>query len=315
MPVFETAQSMAELGNEIIIGTNNNTLYPWNQIDVLPSTLISLPENNVVNMITVNNMVYVFAGSRGNIYLTNGSTASVVLKVPDYCAGIAGSPQTYVEPFFTWGDAMYLRGKVYFSIQDQYASSSTPVYPAKAGNCGGIWSFVPTQNFFYGQDTGLSLMLENRSSYGTYNGACSVLIPAYTQTSRGPQYWSGWYSNITSSTYGIDYNDGSISTPCVIETDLIPTGTMLNKQTFSQIEYKLSSPLQTGATISIKYRQNSTDEFTSCGSVISEGDDGLSGYFSVNFEKGQWVQLQITLNPNGGGSTANYVRLRKVIIR
>ena len=84
--------------------------------------LIPLPETNSVNMITVNNMLYVFAGNKGNIYVTNGSTASLVLSVPDYCAGIAGTQPSYFEPYFVWGDAMYMRGRVWFSILDQVAS-------------------------------------------------------------------------------------------------------------------------------------------------------------------------------------------------
>ena len=37
---------------------------------------------------------------------------------------------------------------MYFSILDQTSS--------KAGNCGGIWSFIPSQSQFINQDTGIS---------------------------------------------------------------------------------------------------------------------------------------------------------------
>jgi len=310
LPTFEIATVIGEIGNNVIIGCESNILYPWNQVSVTPSDIIPLPENMAVNMVTVNNMLYVFAGNKGNIYVTNGSTASLVLTVPDYCAGIAGSPQTYIDPYFTWGDAMYLRGRVYFSIQDQVAAKSP--FPAKAGNCGGVWSFVPSQNFFYGQDTGLSLRIENQNSYGSYNGAASVLIPSETQTERGPQYFSGWYSDVSSPLYGIDGNDQTISTPCVIETDLIPTGSMLDKHTFSRIEYKLSTILSVG-TVTMKYRQNSTDAWVTCGTAVTETSP-LSGYFSSVFEKGQWLQLQITLSPNGSGANADFVRLQSIKI-
>lgn len=308
LPFFEISQSIAELGDLVIVGCKGNVLYPWNQIDPLPSDLIPLPENNPVNLLTVNNMVYVFAGQKGNIYVTNGSTASLVFSVPDYAAGISGTPASYIEPYFTWGGFMYLRGRVWFSIQDQTAS--------KAGNCGGVWSFVPTQNFFIGQDTGLSLRLENRSSYGTLNGLSPVLVPNQNQLANGPQYWNAWYSSISSPTFGIDNSDTIPNTPAIIETDFIPTGTMLDKETFKQIEYKLASPLVSGESVGIAYRKNLTDAFTPL--VLSETDSvnalDISGFFTASFEKTQWLQLKITLTPQASPSSS-FVRLSEIRIR
>ncbi len=306
LPFFETAKCMVEIGNVVMIGGSSNTLYPWDQIKVLPNDIIPLPENNVVNMITVNNTAYVFAGQKGNIYITNGSSVSLVTSVPDYCAGIAGTPASYIEPYFSWGGAMYVRGRVWFSILDQTAT--------KAGNCGGIWSFVPSQNFSQEQKTGLSLKLENQSSYASYNGVCPVLLASQVQTAIGPQYWSGWYSSISNPLYGIDFSD-TITTPsAIIETDLIPTGTLLDKKTFNQIEYKLSSPLASGETVTMKYRQNSTDAFATVGTFLIESGTALSGYVPMVFEKGQWLQLQITLNPLAS-SSSSFVRLKEVRVR
>lgn len=314
LPFFETATAIVEVGNTVVIGTTSSILYPWNQIDPIPGDLIPLPENNVSYMLTVNNMAYIFAGNRGNIYLTNGSAASLALTVPDYCAGIAGTENTYVEAYFIWGGASYLRGRVYFSVLDQTAvANQTP----KAGNCGGIWSFVPTQNFFIGQDFGLSLRLENQNSYGSYNGVAAVIIPSQVQTARSPQYWSAWYSSVSSPTYGIDFvNSSTFSTVATIETDLIPTGTMLDKKTFSQIEYKLSAPLFSGETVTISYRKNSTDAYVSCGSVNTETSTNIAGYFPADFEKSQWLQLKITLTGSGNSlANTSFVRLKEIRIR
>ena len=529
LPYFETAQCMAELGNTLVIGCSGNVLYPWDQISPLPADLIPLPENDTHGMITVNNMLYVFAGHKGNVYLTNGSSASLATSVPDYCAGIAGTPASYIEPYFSWGGAMYCRGRVYFSVLDQTAT--------KAGNCGGVWSFVPTQNFYIGQDTGLALRLENQNSYGTYNGYAPVLINSMVQTAIAPQYWSGWVSDInipninyngidtaisyanagiigncatfdgttsnialsnpiaiptnltvsawikkvnnagyqvifadaanisglypywylmqngqklefawastntdyigydttsnvitdtnwhfvvvtqtgtsapifyvdnvvapcsvafsagsnikppvasgsafgrtglypgyffngsidesgiwsralsstevsqlynsgagfaftsfTSSllssliTYynfnsysnnsytsvcGIDFTDTVPCTTAIIETDLIPTGTVINKKTFQQLEYKLASPLANGESISLNYRLNGVDAWASVGTLNVESTTALAGYFDVNFQNTQWTQLQVILN-SLGNSSSSFVRLNQVRMR
>lgn len=307
LPFFETAKSIIEIGDIIIVGGRTNTLYPWNQIDPTPGDLIQLPENDVHYMIGVNNMGYVFAGHKGNIYITNGSTASAVISVPDYCAGIDGSPSTYIEPYFSWGGADYIRGRVYFSIQDQTG--------AKAGNCGGIWSFVPTQNFFFGQDVGLSLRMENTNSYGNLNGLANIIIGNQVQTAIGVQYFSAWSSdqNPASATYGIDASGTKPVATAIIETDALQTGTMLNKRSFAQQEYKLSSPLLSGESVQLYYRLNLTDAWTSCGTVVAE-PNSLSGYFTSVFQNTQWLQLQAQLIPNGT-STFSMNRLTELRLR
>jgi hypothetical protein len=316
LPFFETAQSLAELGATLLVGCTGNVVYPWDQVQPTAQDLIPLPENNVTKLITVNNMVYIFAGARGNVYITNGSTASLALTVPDYCAGIPGSENTYVEPYFVWGDAMYLRGRVWFSILDQTST--------KAGNCGGVWSFVPAQNFWIGQDTGLSLRQENQNSYGTYSGYCPVLVPAQIQTARSSQYWSAWKSDVTTPTYGIDgVNTTILNQNALIETDLIPTGTMLDKESFTEIEYKIAAPFSNGGTesISIAYRQDGTSAYVALNAVVQEGASGanlLSGYFTATFEKTQWLQLQITLNASNISPTASntsFIRLKELRLR
>lgn len=306
LPFYERAQCMAELGNTVVVGGATNTLYPWDQVSALPGTIIPLPENNTVNLVTVNSIAYVFTGQKGNIYITNGSSASFALSVPDYCAGIAGTPATYIEPYFSWGDAMFSRGRVWFSILDQTAT--------KAGNCGGIWSFLPVQSGASTQEVGKSLRLENQNSYGSYNGVASVLIASQDQNFIGPQYWSGWYSSVSNPLYGIDFSDTIPTLPAVIESDLIPTGTFINKKTFKQIEYKLAAPLANGETVAVSYRVNGTDSFTSTGTMIVESTTGLSGYVPVNFEKTQWLQLKITLTPLAS-SASSFVRLREVRVR
>jgi hypothetical protein len=306
LPFYETATSMVEIGNTVLVGGKRNIIYPWNQVSTLPGDLIFLPENNTVNMISVNNTGYIFCGTKGNIYITNGSSVSRALAVPDYTAGIAGTPSSYIEPYFSWGDATYARGRVFFSVQDQTAT--------KTGNCGGIWSFTPIQNFSGSGGNSLALRLDNQNSYGTYNGLATLLIPSFDQSALGTQYWSGWMSSISNSTYGMDFSDTIPEETTIIETDLIKTGTAIDQKTFSQIEYKLATPLADGETIEINYRQNGTDAWASVSSVQVESTTNLSGIFIVNFQKGQWLQLQAVLNPLASTSSS-FCRLTELRIR
>lgn len=308
LPANETAQCMVEVGNTVIIGGNGNVLYPWNQIDALPSDFIVLPESDTRVMVNVNNMAYVFAGNKGNIYISNGSVASLALKVPDYCAGVPGTPLTYIEPYFTWGDAAYLRGRVYFSILDQTST--------KAGNCGGVWSFIPPQNIDPNQEVGMALRLENQNSYGDYDGVATIIIPAFKQNATSPQYWAAWqdsYSTGTSS-FGIDFTNTVPVTTYVFETDFIASGTMLQKQTFQQLEYKMTTALASGDSVQIFYRLNATDAWTTCGSVIEETTNRISGYFEQAFQKTQWVQFRVVVTTNGT-TTSSFGRAKQLMLR
>ncbi len=308
LPQFETTQCMVELGNTIIVGCNGTTLYPWNQVDALPSDFIELPEANTKVLINVNNTAYAFAGNKGNIYVTNGTSAAVTLKVPDYCAGVPGTPLTYIEPYFTWGDASYLRGRVYFSILDQTAT--------KAGNTGGIWSFVPSENVTAGQEIGLAVRLENQQSYGDYDGVATIIIPNEEQLAVSPQYWTAWQDSYSTgtSTFGID-NTGTVPvTTFVVETDFLQTGTLLAQKTLSQAEYNLTTQLATGDSIQLSYRTNATDAWASCGTVKEETTNRISGYFNANFQKTQMVQIRMVAT-TVGTTASSFVRLKSIRLR
>ncbi len=307
LPYFEIATCMVEIGNTVIVGGISNTLYPWNQIDATPSDFIPLPEAGVVAMENVNNTAYILAGNKGNVYISNGSVASHALKIPDYCAGVPGTPLSYIEPYFTWGDVVYVRGRVYVSILDQTA--------AKAGNTGGVWSFVPAENFS-STDASLSLRLENQNSYGDYDGMARLMIANREQLAISPQYWSFWQDSysIATSVFGIDYTATTPVTQFIIETDLLATGSFLAKQTFQQVEYKLTSLLAAGDSIALYYRLNSTDAWTAMGTLNQETTEPISGYFEVNFQKTQWVQFRAVCT-TGGTTASSFVRFKQLMLR
>lgn len=309
LPTNEIAQAICESGTQLIIGCQSNILYQLTLGSALATSFVPLPENNTTFLLNVNNMAYAFTGNKGNIYVSNGSTASGVLSIPDYTAGIPGNPTSYIEPYFIWGGAAYLRGRIYCSLQDQTAS--------KTGLCGGIWSFVPTQAMYIQQDQGAGLRMENVNSYASFssgvytnNGMATVLLISQTQNAIAPQYFSAWQSAYTAGTYGIDGTGTTPSStqPAVIETDAIPTGTFLKKKTFEHIEWKVSSPLLSSESIAINYRLNPTDAWTAFTGPFVESNL-LSGYYtpSGTFDFTQWTQFQIILN--GKTSSPSFNRL------
>lgn len=305
-PVNQQVQCLGELGSDLEIGTNSATLYFWDQVSPQPNSFVILEEANVTSITQAGNTSYAPFGTKGNVFATSGSAESKIMKFADYIGGIAGTPASYIEPVFTFLASAYTRARVLIAFQDQTAT--------KTGVAGGIYSFVPVQGIAESQDAGTALRLENFNSYGTGNGATTALCVSPNQSGLGLQYWSAWVSNVESSpTYGIDFTGTDPTLPATIETDLIPIGTMLKPKTLNNIEWKVASPLINGESITIKYRNDATSAWQSLGSPNLD-PSGLSGYYTVNFEKSQWLQLQITLNPVNGVNKS-FVRLTEIRIR
>lgn len=286
----------------VVVGGLSNYVYPWIPGTSFFQPVIFVSEGFIQNMVTVNNLVYIFAGSKGNIYITNGSSLTSVISVPDYIANNIGANQ---DPYFIWGGAMYLRGRVWFSVQ--------------APNCGGIWSFVPTINYFPQQDVGTTLRLEHQNSYGTYSGMASIIFAPQRSTDQqaeGVQYFSGWTdgsSGGSANPYGIDFSGTTPYTngAAILETDIVPLGRYIDPQNYTGIEFKLSAPIVSGETIQILYRTNITSSFQTVGTFNFGNTTGnMSTRYPVPFANAQWIQFQVILVSTA--TNPSFVRLKEL---
>lgn len=317
LPTSDVANTIALIGNgsaatggtggatNVLVGGLSNIIYPWAPGTSFFQPVIFVSEAYIQQMVTVNNLVYIFAGSKGNVYITNGSSLTSVISVPDYIANSTGGNQ---DPYFVWGGAMYLRGRVWFSVQ--------------APNCGGIWSFIPTINYFPQQDSGISLRLEHQNSYGTYNGMASILFPPQKSTDQeveGVQYFSGWTNG--SGVNGIDFSGTTpyANSAAIIETDIVPFGQLLGMQkgTPTNIEFKLSAPLVSGESVIINYRSNLSTSFASAGTIQYENTSDIGqvvGYISPHLiQNVYWLQFQIVLTSTA--TSPSFVRFQELRVR
>lgn len=317
--------AMLPVGNglSIVVGgiQQNIYVYPTYQnstaTGAAPNSIMWMQESNVQYMVQANNYVIIFTGSKGNIYLTNGSSVVKIEVVPDY---ITSSVNFVQDPYFVWGGAMYLRGRVFFSIKDQTASH--------AGNCGGIWSFIPSFSYYPDQDEGLSLRMESASSlYSTFgfNGYAPVIfagIEITSQQANGPQYIACWTqtSGVT-TTNSIDFSGTQALTngSSIIETDVIPVGTFLEPKTFNQIEAKFAANLVSGESIAINYRTDLSQAWASAGTINSETVATSNGsplsriVQDIPFQAAQIIQLQVVLTSTV--TNPSWCRLKELYIR
>lgn len=307
LPNADTATWLSELvGNMVIAGINR--IYTWDTTSAAVTDPITVPEN-IIKTITVLNIVYIFAGYKGNIYQTNGYSVSLLKKIPDGMWGL-------IDPYLQWGGVMAHRNKLYFQV---YASNNV-----STGSAMGIFSLAIISGQLSTEfDTSGALVLENQNSFGytitataTANGILSDFPTAVADT-----YFSAWYNN---SAGGVDYNDTTLyqNFEPVIETDIIPVGQFFEKGTFESVEYKLDRPLANGDSIRLSYRTSLSDSYTLVGNSAYTGGAGvttatasaatqvLSDTFNSNVNSAQWVQFKIELSC--ASSNSSRIPLREV---
>lgn len=287
LPSYDYAQSLAQLGTNLLVGGVLNYIYPWDRVSTSFNYPIVVAESNIKVLVSSNSNAYIFAGNRGYIYITNGANVEVFKKFPDQLSGTS-------NPYYAWGTALYYRNQLYFSISARTNGLTT------ISNFAGVWGIDLETDV---------LRLETSLSYGTYAGTVPVLVPSGISSPTGYGMYMGWLN----STGGIDY---TASTPytnyeAYIDTDMIPVGTYFNPATNAQIEYKLSKPLVTGESLRIAWRGNLTDAFTTVATFTTVGL--VADATQVNFQKQQWAQLRISLASTA--SSPSYNRLREIRMR
>lgn len=298
LPTLDVAQSVAQLGTNLLIGGTLNYLYPWDRISTSFGYPLICADQSIVRIVSTNSNAYVFAGTRGRIYITNGTQMQLYKKVPDFISG-------GLDPYYTWGDATFFRNKLHFTFTAQDNSGTA------LNSTGGIWSLgIDAGQTAVDLPTAGSLFNENQLSYGTYGGSCPVLF--YNQNPSPPGYGicGAW---VNSGVSGLDMSSSLPYTnfQTYIDTDLIPIGSFYQPHTAQQLEYKLSKSLQTGESVRVSYRFNLTDTFTAFWTSTNVG--AISDAIQLPFEKFQWIQFRVELKSTA--TTPSFVRLTELRLR
>lgn len=298
IPVTDVSLSLTEVGigspsgsTTLLIGGSNNAIYPWDQESQKFGEPIYVAESYIGLMVSANQNAFIFPGNqqgRGRIYITNGSQASVYFKMPDYIFGEQ-------DPYYVWGDAIFHRNNLVFGCFITKNSGA------------GVLLF--SEIFAIDLDTKAFRAISDIPT-GTAKGNATCLISTLNLSSPGFGYIAGWDDN--STTPGIGYSGTTVGTgTSVINTDLIPIGTVLDKKTNNQVEIKLRSALQSGESLTIfPVVDSNTGSALVFEPPLTTGS--ISGVAPVNFEQAQWLQFQIS---STGNSATSGVRLFEIRVR
>jgi len=163
-------------------------------------------------------------------------------------------------------------------------------------------------------ETASGLIMEGQNSYGLVPPAGSlpaaILIDNEPSASGQDSYYSVWSNGATSG--GIDFNDTTLwqNWEPTIETDIIPVGTILNKKTGGQIQFKLDRPMASGDEIRMYWRPSLTDSYRLMGTTTT---NVLSDYYPSNVFQSQWAQFKIQFKAAASGSS--FIPLKEIRIQ
>ena len=290
----DTVVDMTDLRGQMVILGNYDT-YTWDYI----STTVTAPNpvgEQTTGMINLLNNVYIFAGQKGNIYVSNGASAQVLYKIPDSLAGI-------IDPVWSYGGYMFHRGKLYF----QATASNTTGTNILAG----VFSLNVSATLVTDVETSGAFVMEAQNSYGLApaSGASAVGVLMDNEPSSNGQdsYYSAWSNG--NNVGGIDYNSTLLwgNNEPMIETDIIPVGSILESQTLGLIEFKLDRPMTAGDSISLYSRTSLTDAYTL---IKTTSTAVLSDYDNSSINTAQWVQFKVTFAAASSGSS--FIPLREI---
>ncbi len=278
LPTYQKITSIILVGSNLMLGTNQNLVYPWDTYSATYGLPLILPEQNVTSMSNIGNYLYVACGYRGNIYVFDGYTTTLLCQIPPYISGI---PQNII----TIGSLTKHNGKLYFTVGCK--------------GCSGVWSVNPNTK---------ALNFEHEVSLLTY-GTSSTMVMGTLFSVGNDQLLSGWFDN-DSSTYGLDanlmagnyYQSGYTA---YYETTFFTVGIPNVTRALSVYDIMMGAVLQTGQGIKIYSRgdnltaysatPDATFDFTTYGAL-----DSIKLNFGKSFVN---VQFKIALTTGSNSTT------------
>lgn len=244
LPDGQYATCITEYGNKLAIGTytpnGGGRIYTWNrQAGTLGNPgLADLPvifnENGVYQLYSHANKLYVTAGKQGNVYISDGINYRKLVTIP--FSDLYGSVYVgyYPNAITISPNGNLLIGAFSYSLTEG----------------GAVWEIT---------DSGEVCIAYTLAQGLTSNNTIGI---GFISVNRSDNHVSvGWQN---ASSYGIDedtYNSANMT----IYSPLIRVGRYNFEKTFQHIEFNLAEEFASGESITISFRRNKDDTWTSVG--------------------------------------------------
>lgn len=274
LPDGHITTTIVEYGTKLAIGTytpnGGGRIYTWNrQAGTLGNPgLADLPiifnENGVYQLYSHANKLYVTAGKEGNVYISDGTNYRKLATIP-----------------FT-----DLYGRVFVSYYPNAISLSPRgnlLVGAVASNTisegGAVWEIT---------DNGEVCIAYTLAQGLTSNNTIGIGFISKNTSDNGVTV--GW---LNGSSFGIDEDTGN-SANMTIYSPLSRVGRYNNKKTFEHIEFNLAEEFGSGESITISYRRNKDDAWTSVGTWSYTTLGAIASFEDIaGINDCEYIQLKI----------------------
>jgi len=306
LPSQYRIKCLAELGKNLVMGTfvgsNEGTtniadLFFWDRISDSFEFPIQVKEEGINAIISVENLIYFFAGFDGNVYVTNGVSVDLFKKIPD---SLLDRQQTTEQIEVLPNAIIKVNGRIYFGLSNEQAGSSETLSPL------GIYSLTPDGR----------LTLEHTISGGNDGSSGSVSFGALYSKSSKTIYAAYLDASQTPSESAIDLIETSKrydESEAQILTGLIHVSDNAEEVTLEQTEIYLSKNISSGQSVTVSYRKNLSDSFTEIGSISFSNDGATSKKTIRKSIKVSEIQFKIVLDT--GLDATDTPELTRVVLR
>lgn len=223
-PQGEVLVHLEELGSKLLAaGKTYDRIYPWDRTSDSYNLPLIVPEVGVYKMKNIGGLVYILAGTWGNIYVTQGTYVKHFKKIPDQVTNNAGTLQG--NPI-TWGGIDAVSGALLFGMS-----------VITTGNSGAYLLYQDGR-----------LVIDQIPSTGSTN------VTAFRVVNNLYQFgYSG----------GADYLDITrySNYEGVVQSGFYRVADKTQKATFSTLQVTIAKPVN-GAHVRISYRTDTTSSFT-----------------------------------------------------
>lgn len=258
LPTYEVAQHFEELGiNLLTAGNTFNKVYPWDRISDSFNLPLDVPEIGVKKLKNIGGLVYILAGTIGNIYITQGSYVRHFKKIPTQ---LTNNLNTAAGFTITWGGIGAINGSLLFGMGVDTSGNS------------GAYLLYPDGR----------LVIDQLPSTGSTN------VTAFECTTNF--YYMG-YSG------GADKHDTDrySSFEGVVQSSLYRVATKTEKATYSTLEVVLAKPTAP-AGVRIGYRKNTSGSFTPLDTFTADGTETLYKNDGIGLIDIEDIQIQAELD-------------------
>lgn len=286
LPNDQDITCFAELGKNLLVGTIDRYIYPWDRTSATFNLPIVAAERNITAMVVLNNVLYYACGNRGSLYAYNGYASQLVTRIPPYLSNYSA----------TISSLSIHKGRIFMTVKTK-------------GNSG-VWSFNPS--------TG-ALVFEYQNSAQSTETTNALNVPLVFSDKDDVLHFS-WYDQ-DASTYGLDSpNPPSASAVCptgyigYFYSALIDVGNAKLKRTFTECELMLTKPLASGQGVQVSYRTNLTNSWTTL-ATFDYTTYGAEDSFNKVVNATNCDSIQIKCALTAPGTTSATPEVKSVTLR